>query len=207
MAPSLSHSEPTPAQGTSAVSFGALAKSISAWTTNLLATAIVLAGGLALGWQVLAWWHEAPQMATANPELAAANLPLVDDSREFWTSHGPLKIERVRGSEADAVAGMWSYQKATIAGSEAAATLGPGEKRFLAALQGQTPLEESGDLTLYQPRGQTAMVVAVSRPQQRIVGWSFALESEHELWTLYHFRPTPSDYPTPPTIVPPESTP
>jgi hypothetical protein len=77
-------------------------------------------------------------------------------------------------------------------GTPVPATLGgPGEERFVTKLEDETPLEEAGDLALYQPRGQTAMVVAVSRSRQRIVGWSFGLESEKGLWSLYHFQPTP----------------
>jgi hypothetical protein len=181
-----------------------LAKNISGWTTNLLATAIVLVGGLGLGWQVLAWWHDAPQpAASANPDLVAANLPLVGESREFWTTHGPLKIERVSGGQEEAVAAMRAFCRGIdiargdgtpthFVGTPVPATLGgPGEERFVSKLQDETPLEEAGDLALYQPRGQTAMVVAVSRSRQRIVGWSFALEAEGGMWSLYHFQPMP----------------
>jgi hypothetical protein len=39
-------------------SYAALARRISGWTANLLATAIVLVAGLAIGRQVIGWWRE-----------------------------------------------------------------------------------------------------------------------------------------------------
>jgi hypothetical protein len=201
MPPSASHSEPTPTRYASEGSFAALARRISGWTTNLLATAIVLVAGLGLGWQVLAWWHEKPPAVAGSAELTSASLPLIGDSSEFWTTHGPLKIERVSGGQEVAVAAMRAFCREIDVGdgtpthfvrAPVPATLGgPGEQRFVAKLQDETPLEEAGDLALYQPRGQTVMVVAVSRSRQRIVGWSFALEVEEEMWSLYHFQPMP----------------
>jgi len=202
MTPSVSTSESKPAQSASGRSFGELARRISVWTTNLLATAIVLVGGLGLGWQVLAWWRGEPAVA-GTESLSRASLPLVGDSREFWTTHGPLKIERVSGGQENAVAAMRAFCRGIDVGSgdgtpthcvgaPVPTTLGgPGEQRFVAKLQDERPLEEAGDLALYQPRGQSAMVVAVSRSRQRIVGWSFGLELEQGTWSLYHFQPTP----------------
>ena len=195
MPPSIPLAEPTPTRRASEEGFGTLAKRISVWTTNLLATAIVLVGGMGLGWQVLAWWHE--ELPSSSVALTAANLPLVDGSREFWTTHGPLKIERVFGSHEDALAVMRAFCRGiNFASSDGTrsvpATLsGSGEERFVAKLMDESPLEETGDLALYQPRGQTGMVVAVSRSRQRIVGWSFALEAEEGMWSLYHFQPAP----------------
>jgi len=74
-----------------------------------------------------------------------------------------------------------------------AAVAGPGEQQFVTTLKDEKPLEEAGDLALHQPRGQTAMVVAISQSQQRIVGWSFALPTDVGVWSLYHFRPATFD--------------
>jgi hypothetical protein len=203
MAPSVPNTERTPTRSASEGSFGTLAKNIRGWTTNLLATAIVLVGGLGLGWQVLAWWHEKPPAVAGSAELTSASLPLIGDSREFWTTHGPLKIERVSGGQEEAVAAMRTFCRGIdiargdgtpthSVGAPVPATLGgPSEQRFVTKLHNETPLEVAGDLALYQPRGQTMMVVAVSRSRQRIVGWSFGLELEKGLWSLYHFQPLP----------------
>ncbi|HZN34299.1 MAG TPA: hypothetical protein VFB80_10785, partial [Pirellulaceae bacterium] len=89
--------------------FGRLARRIATWTTNLLATAIVLAAGLAMGWQVLAWWRERPEAEAAAALPPEAALPAIAESREFWTRGGPLRIERVRGDAAAAQAAMREF--------------------------------------------------------------------------------------------------
>jgi hypothetical protein len=177
-----------PARQTSA-SYGALARRVGGWTTNLLATAIILVGGLAMGWQVLAWWRDEAG-ASDQKELAAQldNLPLMAEGREFRTKNGPLKVERVHGDAAQAARAMREFCRGVPAATSEG-TAGPGETKFVAQLRQQTPLEEAGDLSLYQPPGQRAMVVAVGRTSGRIIGWSFALPAEEGVWTLYHFRP------------------
>ncbi len=170
-------------------SYGALARRIGGWTTNLLATAIILVGGLAMGWQVLAWWRDEGG-APVEKELAAQldGLPQLAEGREFWTKNGPLKVERVRGNAAEAARAMREFCRG-VSVMTAEGVPGPGETKFVAQLRQQAPLEETGDLALYQPPGQRSMVVAVGRTSGRIVGWSFALPAEEGVWTLYHFRP------------------
>ena len=169
--------------------FAGLAKRISGWTTNLMATAIVLVGGLALGWQVLAWWRDQPAAVEGQEAaLSAANLPLGREGQEFWTRSGLLKVERVAGSASDA---LFAMQKLCRASPPAGPLTTPGaaEEQLVAQLASQTPLEETSDLTLYRPQGETSMVVAVSRDTRRIVGWSFALPAGEGTWTIYQFEP------------------
>jgi hypothetical protein len=201
--------EPT-ARPTSATGYAALARRISRLTTNLLATAIVLVGGLALGWQVLAWWQEdipvdaAPSSAVGNALRGVPDSPF-EPAQELWTKAGPLKIEQLSGDRAAALAAMraWCLEGDVLV---TAGQAGPGEQTYLKRLADETPVEEQGDLALYVPQGEPTMVVAVSRARERIVAWSFALPgSRHSLravlgdgtrsvpatfsWTLYHFRP------------------
>ena len=70
--------------------YSTLARRISGWTTNLLTAAIVIAIGLAIGWQITGWFREPP----ATPILtdvanASANLPTIASEHEFLTSGGP----------------------------------------------------------------------------------------------------------------------
>ena len=169
--------------------FALLARRMAAWTTNLLATAIVLAAGLAMGWQVLAWWHERPQPEAAAALPPEAALPAIAESREFWTRGGPLRIERVKGDAAAAQAAMREFCRQSTALQSDAAVAGPGEAQFVASLSQQTPLETAGEIDLYQPPGQTAMVVAVSKSSRRIVAWSLAAPRGEGEWSLFHFRP------------------
>ncbi len=169
--------------------FGQLARRISAWTTNLLAAAIVVAIGLALGWQLTSWWREKPAPADAGDlTTAAANLPQVGNEREFWTKGGLLKVQRITGTPDDALTAMRAFcrEKTT---AEAPRSTGQGEAAFVAQLLTEQPLEESPPLALYQPPGQAAMIVAVDRQTQQIVSWSFALPTTDAHWSLYHFRP------------------
>jgi hypothetical protein len=168
--------------------FAALGKRISDWTTNVLATVIVLACGLALGWQVISWWHEDSAAAGADALAAAMNLPELGAGQEFWTKSGALKIERIRGDASAAVAAMQQFCR-TVALSAASQPAAEAETMFVAKLADQSPLEESGDLALYQPQDQKSMVVAVRRSSRRIVGWSFALPARDGVWSVYHFQP------------------
>ncbi len=169
--------------------FGQLARRISAWTTNFLAAAIVVAIGLALGWQLTSWWREKPAPSeTADLSTAAANLPQVGNEREFWTKGGLLKVQSITGTPDDALAAMRAFclEKNT---ADAPRTTGQGEASFVTQLLAEQPLEESPPLALFQPPGQAAMVVAVNRQTRQIVSWSFALPTTDSRWSLYHFRP------------------
>jgi hypothetical protein len=170
-------------------SFAEVARQLSGWTTNLLATAIVLLGGLTLGWQVVGWWKEEPPSLAIQPAgLEDAELPMLRKDREFWTRGGLLKVERVAGGLNEATAVMRAFCREGGLASQRAEG-GKGEAEFVEKLIRQTPLEETGNVAVYQPAGQRAMVVAVDRGAKRIVGWSFAMEAEQGAWSIYHFRP------------------
>src|SRR4051794_214367 len=90
--------------------FATLARRIRSWTVNLLATAIVLVGGLAIGRQVIGWWHEtSSDSAAARAALASADLPDLGPGQDFWTRSGALRIERVQGELKVAVAAMQTF--------------------------------------------------------------------------------------------------
>ena len=122
-------------------------------------------------------------------------MPALAAGQQFWTSGGPLRIERVRGDAAAAQAAMRAFcrdRSPPLRGGPPATksrATGPGEAQFVNSLAGQTPLESAGELDLYQPPGQTAMVVAVQRGSRRIVAWSLAAQRSENEWSLFHFRP------------------
>lgn len=167
--------------------FAAVGKRVSAWTTKLLATAIVLAGGLALGWQIIGWWHE-ESAATSVDASVTAGLPDLTAGQEFMTRSGALKIERIRGDASQALAAMEQFCR-TITPTVLSRPADEAETRFVAELAERSPLKEMGEVALYQPRGQKSMVVAVSQSSKRIVGWSFALPVKEGVWSVYHFQP------------------
>lgn len=172
-------------------SFASVARHVSGWTSNLLAAAIVIVLGLALGWQVLAWWHDQPLSAAAIAAQEA--LPQLPDAREFLTNHGTLKVERLRGEPDQILQALRAYYRTSASSviNQAPAHESPSrsEQRLLKDLQGQTALEQTGNLALYQPPDQELMIAAVDRSQQRIVGWSFALPAGDGAWSIYHVQP------------------
>ena len=176
---------PTPAPG----GYALLARRIGGWTANLLATAIVLVASLAIGRQIIAWWREAePAAAAASEELPDA----APAELRWWTAHGPLTRERVRGDEAAVLAAMRRRCREVPAGllaSGQASLAGPGEERFVARLANEQPVEQTEDLDLYQPSGGPAQVVAVARQTRRIAAWSFALPGNaaegEAAWSCY----------------------
>ena len=161
--------------------FARLARRIGGWTANLLASAIVLVASLAIGRQIVVWWHESsppPAVETAEkgdlPDAAPAEI-------RWWTARGPLTVEHIHGDEAAALAAMRRRCLEMPIGPMAGqwtAPAGPGEARYVERLANERPVEQTEDLALYQPGGGPTMVVAVARRQRRIAAWSFALRGE-----------------------------
>jgi hypothetical protein len=177
----------SPTPPTPLPSYTSLARKLSIYTTNLLATAIVLVLGLTLGWQVLAWWRDQPDASTG-AAATSAQLPSQLENYEFLTTHGTLKIERFYGDADQALVAMRSFQRATVPARQMLPPAGQQEQRLLDQLKSQPALEQVGDLAFHQPPDQKLMVAAVSRSQQRIVGWSFALPAEDGSWSLFHIQ-------------------
>jgi hypothetical protein len=162
---------------------------MSGWTTNILAIAIVIAIGLALGWQITSWLHEpTPSVQLADVTAASARLPQISDEREFWTSGGLVKVQRQTGTPSDVIEAMLAFCREKSPASQSRG-IGAGEAAFVKQLLAEQPLEESPPVALFQPPGQALMVVAIDRDQQRIIAWSFAAPTPGGSWSLYHFRP------------------
>jgi hypothetical protein len=184
---------PTLTRSVSEGPFAALARGISTVTTNLLATAIVLVLGFALGWQVLSWWHDQRQTPAIEQVLSTNDSSLLADGREFSTQHGALFVQRVRGGPEAAITAMRASCRRITENQLHTQTLppaSPAERRLLDQLRNQPILEESGDVTIYQPPNQELTVAAVSRAQNRIVAWAFALPADDGVWSIYHVQPT-----------------
>jgi hypothetical protein len=182
----------------SATGFGNLARRITGWSANLLATALVLVAGVAVGRQVLDWWYESPP---APPALSSdADLPPETPGElRLWTSRGPMTLTRIVGERDAAIAAMREACKSITQQAERhrgrslqrdeTTSAGPGEQRFLEKLAKLTPVEQTRELDLFAPPGDVTMVVAVHRNRARIAAWSFALEGEPATWSCYTFGP------------------
>jgi hypothetical protein len=169
--------------------FGKLARRISGWTTNILLAAIVVAIGLALGWQITGWFRE----PSATPSLTDAanisvNLPAIANEHEFLTSGGLVRVQRQIGTPTEAIDNMRAFCREKPLATQPH-SVGAGEAAFIKQLLAEPPLEESSPIALFQPPGQTMMIVAIDRDDKRIVAWSFAAPTTDGDWSLYHFRP------------------
>jgi hypothetical protein len=183
-----SSSSPTESAPNSAAGgFGRLARRIAGWTANLLATALVLVAGLAVGRQVLVWWYEAPpeQIAAANADELPPETP---GELRLWTARGPMTLARIVGDR-DAALKRMRERCAEAPIGPIKQPPGPGEQRFLEKLAKMTPVEQTKELHVYVPSGDVTMVVAVSRTGPRIAAWSFALEAQPGHWSCYTFSP------------------
>jgi hypothetical protein len=172
-------------------SFASVARKLSIWTTNLLASAIVLVLGLAFGWQVLAWWRDQP-LPTGTALSQGPDIAPFTAGHEFATKHGSLLVRQVRGDSQAVLAAMRGAcleMSSDERGTDDLAPPVPSELRLLEQLRKQPCLEEPGDLALYQPPGKELMIAAVNRERTRIVGWCFALPAGDGAWSLYRCRP------------------
>jgi hypothetical protein len=184
-----------------------LARRISAWTSRLLVTAMILVAALAVGRQTIEWWHADPP-TSSGPRLSPG--PQVGD---------PDQAHVLQLGDSP-----WAILRQTVAGSEAAATktLGdlcrqvietarplPGpptdaEQRFLATLAKLSPSEKrAGQWALYRvpagfpllvgirPTNGTAIRVGqeVVVSASRVVIWAIAAPSAGVGWSLYVFYP------------------
>jgi hypothetical protein len=172
--------------------FGRLARRIGGWTANLLASAIVLVASLAIGRQIVIWWHEASSPQTADSVGEKDDLPAAAPAElRWWTARGPLTVEHIQGDQAAVLAAMRRRCREAPGGQLAGqwtAPAGPGEARYVARLANERPVEQTEDLDLFQPAGGPTMVVAVARRERRIAAWSFALRNEaagSSAWSCY----------------------
>jgi hypothetical protein len=186
-------SKEAPSASPGSTGYAALARRISGWTANLLATAIVLVAGLAIGRQVIGWWREGEiagrsGIASRADGPSAANdgtrsvpttlnggtqgVPALPDELRLSSARGPLEIVHFTGDRFAALARLRNACKSLAERHDQPALdpelvlapdRGPGEARFLARLAIGRPVEQTEDLDLYQPPGELAMVVAASR--------------------------------------------
>ena len=198
---------PAPAKRDAPKGLGGLARRITSRTTDLLAIAIVLIGGLAIGRQTLIWWGEEP------PTIGAA--PSAELSSDWGRDGAPVAIEfgDLRGRLLrQAIEG--DVEEARHAGLEQCLQLvdrtafpstppDAAELRILLLLASQKPmLEQAGDWRLYVVGGGLTMLVGVrsvpgepatvtksedERARERVVCWSFAVPVAHNQWSVYTF--------------------
>lgn len=197
-----------------AAGFAALAKRISAWTSRLLVSAIVLVAGLAFARQVLRWWAE----DDSKPAAALAIVPpdgLGDPGRVHALRLGSqgetcLRQTVIGGPEVAVRALQTLCRRATAQSGLPASPADKSELALLARVGGTKPVDEQpGQWRLYSLPQVCPLVVGVRLPPQaaatagtnlaesgsRVVTWGIAVPTESQAWALYAFQPEPGSPP------------
>jgi hypothetical protein len=146
-------------------SFAAVARRMTAWTTNLLATAVVVLLALCVGRQLIVWYRIEPVVTGPAESVALANLgdgtePL---ELEFGSLGYPLQRRVVRGSLEDATKALVAVCREHLL-SAPLAQFGPAEGRLLELCQQLTPvIHDPGGAEIFSAPQGLPMVVA-TRP-------------------------------------------
>lgn len=188
--------------------FGRLARRMADWTTKGLFSALVLAGGMGFGRQVIRWWHddESPP-AVAEPPAPAFELAAGGEPVEFAAGDSNLRFGRlsIAGDHAEAADSLRALCRRDL---ETAAPWSPSpdaeERAMLGRLTKLDPVEriEKAGATLYEPAPGMPLVVGVRRVsaagkgglenatswQDRVVLWGLAAPVGPREWMLYQFR-------------------
>ncbi len=149
-----------------------VARRLSRWTTNLLASGLILVLALGVGRQLIGWWRIEP--SAAGPQ-AAVDASL---SGEAWLpsrlrfGDSPYEIEHRlahgdRAAAIDQLAAACREQAASFAAP--LPPLGEAERQLLAAVAELEPLATAGPLRLYGSLYGVPLVVAVAAPAEQDV--------------------------------------
>lgn len=194
--------------------FAGLGKRIRSRTTDLLAIAIVLIGGFAVGGQVTRWWNADDSAAdNAAPQAGAA----AGNSAPFNTGD-PVQLdlgccgrslERSQfPGERDAAAERLVARCLRFATTATVPQNPPdeGERKLLDQLRGEKPVAVTEDGTrLFRFDGPVMFATAVKSADasgdapraERIVCWAAAFPAGDNEWTLYVFGPAVGSAPSP----------
>jgi len=195
-------------------SFGDIAKTIRSRTTDLLAIAVLLIGGVAVGSRVSGWWN-ADEAGMSNPEQMA----------ESTAGRFPSGFTGLEPFRLDFGNSRWSLRRSIFAGSrtEASAELlsrcrnvaddiGPpqmplqaAERKLLARLADAEPVETTPEgYRIYRADGPV-MMASVTGPvtsrnagrqkrtakrRRRVLCWGLMFPAAEYRWVCYLFVPT-----------------
>lgn len=186
-----------------APSFGSLAKRIRSRTTDLLAIAVILVGGFAVGSQVSRLWDDEPNpvptgKTTGRPTLFDSNEPV-----ELDFGNSPFSIQRTAfaGTREDAsVELVAKCGRAAESATGPAHAMTPGERRLLQTLAKAEPVAEHDGRKLYRINGPIIMASVTGRvatngdskravAETRVICWGLAFPVGEKRWIMYVFTP------------------
>ena len=196
--------------------FARIAKQISRWTVNLVATAAVLLLMLVLGQQLSEYWHNAaapaslPKTASKSP-TDHLKPPSLENTATVDFGSGQLSMlqSHVAGDRAAAVSELGRLCRVAAQNPVATIAAGapqPAESRLLSLLASEKPAERLDESTeLFEMPGAVPMAVVtkiatatavagapqakVAAPRRRVVMWGIALRTSQRAWVVYAFHP------------------
>jgi hypothetical protein len=186
------------------IGYASVARRVSGWTTNLLATAIVVLIALLFGRQLIALWR-APEpfpSVRAENQLAAFDDPLTPLQLEFGNSPMVLHRQPFLGDLDEALQQLCQAcaEQLKQLPRPASKTVSAAEASLLARVTKRPPLKLVWpDGALYQLDDSLPVVVgtklvagdpragSVGNLTERVVTWGIAVPGADEGWTLYAF--------------------
>jgi hypothetical protein len=184
--------------------YAKLARRLTAWTSNSLATAIVLVLALSGGRQLVRWYQEDPLPSDhASGELALHGSSGEPLSLELAGGGHTLRRESIRGSVDDATKRLQRFCRGVLESDvQPTEPVQPSQQRFLATLADRQPVEEdAGRWSIFRLPGLMPMVVGVRRASQapvsaellaevpgRVLAWGVAVPSGQNDWILYQHQ-------------------
>ena len=189
--------------------FAALAKRISAWTTNSLLTMMVLAAGIGFGRQVLQWWAADLSPAQRIPATALPADPLGDSTQSHVVQFGshPWSLCRqiVTGDKDSALRRLRAVCREVLRATRPGGDLPLLEDgNLLALLAASTPVDqEPGRWQLYARHEAFPVAVGIvqspanpvttrsklGEAAHAVTLWAAAVPTGPEQWTLWSFQP------------------
>ena len=173
--------------------FAKLARRLTWWATNGLATGVIVVLALASGREIIEWWKGDDPRPPADE--AAASIGLTGRQIHFGNGAATAQTKHVLGDAATAERALIELcREATLekdAGANATET-GAGEQRLLAMIAGQAPLETHGTFRIDKiPAGVPMLAVSQNvlgkDAAGRLAALAIAIPSGRE-WGLYLFR-------------------
>lgn len=190
------------------------AQRLSAWTSRLVVSGMVLVVGLAFARQVLRWWGEDDRPADGRVAAAAPDLlgdPAQGHMLRFgdraWTVHR----QGVTGPRAAAAAALQAQcRRLTVAGAMPPGAADASETELLVRLSALQPAESAPDeWRVHVVAEGCPMAVGLRRAAAadagtgvgtksaanlaesgyRVVTWGVATPTDKESWALYAFQP------------------
>ena len=197
--------QPTPPEKPPAT-FGSLAKKIRGRTSDLLAIAIVVIGGLTIGSQVSRWWDTPDDDLRNPPGNTAKNTggPSVafgeTDSVTLDFGRSPYSIIRsvTRGDRNKATRQLVdACRKVAKTAPFPSHPPSSAETKLLSRIKTEKPLLKGANWRLFRVEGPLTMVSVVRRqtrkqtkdanPVNRVVCWGLVFPAGEERWVLYRF--------------------